>query len=122
MCRPTCTPRCSSTQAPTAHEDNPHDAPLEGERAPYPALGLVVSGGHTAIYRMRRPAHAHRLGSTIDDAVGEVYDKVATILGLEYPGGPRVDALAAQPDADDRARISRSAGSTRTRSISRSAG
>jgi N6-L-threonylcarbamoyladenine synthase len=78
-------------------------APREDPRDPYPALGLVVSGGHTAIYRCDAPHRLTRLGSTIDDAVGEVYDKVATILGLEYPGGPRVDALAAQADADDRA-------------------
>lgn len=85
-----------------SHRNDKHHAPLEGERDPYPALGLVVSGGHTAIYRIDAPHTLTRLGSTIDDAVGEVYDKVATILGLEYPGGPRVDALAAQPDADDR--------------------
>ncbi len=92
--------------AGTGHDDEPRAlglAPREGERDPYPALGLVVSGGHTAIYRCDAPHRLTRLGSTIDDAVGEVYDKVATILGLEYPGGPRVDALAAQEGADDRA-------------------
>ncbi len=78
------------------------DAPLEGESDPYPALGLVVSGGHTAIYRCESPHRLRRLGSTIDDAVGEVYDKVATVLDLPYPGGPRVDALAAEAGADDR--------------------
>ncbi|MEM9081975.1 MAG: tRNA (adenosine(37)-N6)-threonylcarbamoyltransferase complex transferase subunit TsaD [Planctomycetota bacterium] len=60
----------------------------------YPALGLVVSGGHTAIYRMDEPLHRERLGSTIDDAIGEAFDKVATILGLTYPGGPEIDKLA----------------------------
>lgn len=91
--------------APLLKNPTPDDepwAPLEDVRDPYPALGLVVSGGHTSIYRCEGPHHLTRLGSTIDDAVGEVYDKVATILGLDYPGGPRVDALAAQPGADDR--------------------
>ena len=72
-------------------------------RDAYPALGLVVSGGHTAIYRCESPHRLTRLGSTIDDAVGEVYDKPATILGLPYPGGPRIDALAREAGSDDRA-------------------
>jgi len=83
-------------------DDDEPRTPLEDLRDPYPALGLVVSGGHTSIYRCQGPHTLTRLGSTIDDAVGEVFDKVATILGLSYPGGPRVDALAAQPDANDR--------------------
>ncbi|MBL8763068.1 MAG: tRNA (adenosine(37)-N6)-threonylcarbamoyltransferase complex transferase subunit TsaD [Phycisphaerae bacterium] len=77
-------------------------APLLGA-APVrlPALGLVVSGGHTALYRIERwePHGLTRLGSTIDDAVGEAYDKAATILGLPFPGGPLVDRLAADGDA-----------------------
>lgn len=78
-------------------------APLLGrERGVYPALGLVVSGGHTTIYRCESETRLERLGSTIDDALGEVYDKVATILGLGYPGGPRIDRLASEPGADDR--------------------
>lgn len=60
----------------------------------YPALGLVVSGGHTAIYRCESATRIVRLGSTIDDAIGECYDKAATILGLGHPGGPKVDKLA----------------------------
>lgn len=67
---------------------------------PMPALGLVVSGGHTAMYHVPSLIEAHRLGSTRDDAVGEAYDKAATILGLAYPGGPRLDALAQEPAAD----------------------
>lgn len=69
----------------------------------FPALGLVVSGGHTSLYRCESPVSLTRLGGTIDDALGEVYDKVATILGLPYPGGPRLDRLAAEAGADDRA-------------------
>ncbi|MEO1584092.1 MAG: tRNA (adenosine(37)-N6)-threonylcarbamoyltransferase complex transferase subunit TsaD [Planctomycetota bacterium] len=68
----------------------------------FPALGLVVSGGHTSIYRAESAVSLTRLGATIDDAVGEAYDKAASILGLPHPGGPRIDALASHPDADDR--------------------
>ncbi len=67
----------------------------------FPALGLVVSGGHTALYRLESPLHLKRLGSTIDDAVGEAYDKAATILSLPHPGGPALDRLA--PGGNDRA-------------------
>jgi len=67
----------------------------------FPALGLVVSGGHTAIYRLDSWLVITRLGSTLDDAVGEAYDKAAAILGLPYPGGPRLDTLA--QGGDDRA-------------------
>src|SRR5690348_17106451 len=72
---------------------------LEMNRTPpMPALGLVVSGGHTAMYDVRDWATITRVGSTIDDAVGEAYDKVAAILGLGYPGGPILDKLAAEGD------------------------
>ncbi|MBL8745902.1 MAG: tRNA (adenosine(37)-N6)-threonylcarbamoyltransferase complex transferase subunit TsaD [Phycisphaerae bacterium] len=64
----------------------------------FPALGLVVSGGHTAMFRCDDALRVTRLGSTIDDAVGEAYDKVAMLLGLGHPGGPRVDALAQRGD------------------------
>ncbi len=67
-----------------------------------PALALVVSGGHTHLY-LARPAHGswqYRLvGRTLDDAAGEAYDKVAKLLGLGYPGGPWIDALARFGDA-----------------------
>lgn len=63
------------------------------------ALGLVVSGGHTSMYLMRSPTDLTRLGATIDDAIGEAYDKVANILGLGFPGGPMVDRLAQRGDA-----------------------
>src|SRR5687768_1734945 len=59
-----------------------------------PALGLVVSGGHTALYHVHDWLDVELIGSTIDDAVGEAYDKVASILGLGYPGGPVMDRLA----------------------------
>lgn len=67
----------------------------------FPALGLVISGGHTALFRSESPLCVTRIGSTIDDAVGEAYDKCAAILGLGHPGGPLVDRLAAH--GNDRA-------------------
>ncbi|MEM1166701.1 MAG: tRNA (adenosine(37)-N6)-threonylcarbamoyltransferase complex transferase subunit TsaD [Planctomycetota bacterium] len=64
----------------------------------FPALGLAASGGHTAIYRLESPTEIARLGGTIDDAVGEAFDKAATMLGLGYPGGPIIDQLATRGD------------------------
>ncbi|MEM6756864.1 MAG: tRNA (adenosine(37)-N6)-threonylcarbamoyltransferase complex transferase subunit TsaD [Planctomycetota bacterium] len=66
----------------------------------HPALGLVVSGGHTTLYRMTQPGRIDRLGGTIDDAVGEAFDKAAVILGLPYPGGPEIDRLAGRGDSE----------------------
>ena len=60
---------------------------------PYPALGLLVSGGHTHIYRLESPRHMPLLGRTLDDAAGEAFDKVAKQLGLAYPGGRIIDEL-----------------------------
>lgn len=64
----------------------------------FPALGLVVSGGHTSLFRLDSPLSVRIIGRTMDDAIGEAYDKAATILGLTYPGGPKVDQLAAVGD------------------------
>ncbi|MFT5688932.1 MAG: N6-L-threonylcarbamoyladenine synthase [Planctomycetota bacterium] len=61
-----------------------------------PAIALVVSGGHTALYRMDGPARMTQIGTTLDDAAGEAFDKVASMLGLRYPGGPSVSKLAAE--------------------------
>jgi N6-L-threonylcarbamoyladenine synthase len=66
--------------------------------AAFPAVGLVISGGHTSLFRVDSWTDITRLGSTIDDAVGEAYDKVSAILGLGYPGGPIIDKLAAEGD------------------------
>ena len=67
---------------------------LEAEPIDYPAVALVVSGGHTALYACRSPVDVTALGQTIDDAAGEAFDKVASILNLGYPGGPVVDRAA----------------------------
>lgn len=60
----------------------------------YPALALLISGGHTEIVLMQKPDSYQILGQTRDDAVGEAFDKVARILGLGYPGGPEISKLA----------------------------
>jgi N6-L-threonylcarbamoyladenine synthase len=65
---------------------------------PLPALALVVSGGHTHLYLVRKRGESwsyRNVGRTVDDAAGEAFDKVAKLLGLGYPGGPWIDALAA---------------------------
>lgn len=69
----------------------------------FPALGLVVSGGHTSLYRVDSWTSLARLGATIDDAMGEAFDKAAAILGIPFPGGPNLDQLARAPGANDRA-------------------
>ncbi len=63
-----------------------------------PFLALVVSGGHTHLVEVRGYDEFKVLGATRDDAVGEAYDKVARVLGLGYPGGPKIDALAKEGD------------------------
>jgi N6-L-threonylcarbamoyladenine synthase len=74
---------------------------LDGGEMPLPAVVLVVSGGHTSLYRIPQRGVYERLGRTRDDAAGEAYDKVAKLLGLGYPGGPVIDRLAAE--GNDRA-------------------
>jgi N6-L-threonylcarbamoyladenine synthase len=74
---------------------------LENGEMPLPAVVLVVSGGHTSLYRVATPGHYELLGRTRDDAAGEAYDKVAKLLGLGYPGGPAIDLRAGR--GDDRA-------------------
>lgn len=65
---------------------------------PYPYLVLLVSGGHTMLAQSVAPEELHVLGTTIDDACGEAYDKVSAFLELGYPGGPAIDRLAASGD------------------------
>ena len=69
-------------------------ATLGDEPLAAPFIGLVVSGGHTALYRIEGADAPKLLGETRDDAVGEAFDKVAKLLGLPYPGGPAVSAAA----------------------------
>ncbi len=63
-----------------------------------PFLALAVSGGHTSLYRVMGPGQMTLLGRTLDDAAGEAFDKFARLLGVPYPGGPNVDALAQSGD------------------------
>lgn len=60
-----------------------------------PNVSLIVSGGHTLLVHVKSELEHHVLGSTIDDAAGECFDKVAKLIGLAYPGGPEIDRLAA---------------------------
>lgn len=69
-------------------------ADLEEQRVRYPAVVLLVSGGHTQLAFMKSRDSIELVGSTLDDSVGEAYDKVARMLGLGYPGGPVIDRLA----------------------------
>ena len=72
---------------------------LMNEKPVFPFLGLVVSGGHTLILLVEDDLHIKKLGSTIDDAAGEAFDKVAKMLGLGYPGGPKIQAYAEKGNA-----------------------
>ncbi len=67
---------------------------LEGFVPKYPFLGLLVSGGNTALYLVQGIGDMELLGRTVDDAVGEAYDKVSKFLGLGYPGGPVIEKIA----------------------------
>jgi N6-L-threonylcarbamoyladenine synthase len=69
----------------------------------FPCVGLIVSGGHTSLYRCNSAIDFTLLGGTIDDAAGEAFDKVASLLGLPYPGGPSIQhaAVAGNPNAYD---------------------
>ena len=64
------------------------------EEEMFPALALVVSGGHTNLYLMNSPVDYKLKASTMDDACGESFDKVGKMLGLKYPGGPHIEACA----------------------------
>ena len=67
---------------------------LENKELEPPFISVLASGGHTAIIHVKGYTEYHVLGSTLDDAVGEAFDKVARVLGLSYPGGPNVERLA----------------------------
>lgn len=87
------------------HLENPPETPKysdggRGKKIVYPALGLIVSGGHTLLVLIKNESTYQIIGSTQDDAVGEAFDKVAKILGLGYPGGPIISKLAIKGDKD----------------------
>ena len=72
---------------------------LAGEQPDFPYLLLLVSGGHCQCVAVLGVGEYRRLGSTLDDAVGEAFDKTAKLLGLPYPGGPALEAIAREGDA-----------------------
>lgn len=69
------------------------------DRPPFPFIALLVSGGHTQLMRVDGVGHYTMLGETLDDAAGECFDKTAKLLGLPYPGGPAISALALKGQA-----------------------
>ncbi len=75
-------------------EGHVHSVLIDNPGIQFPALALVVSGGHTHLFEAREPGQYRLLGKTRDDAAGEAYDKVAKLLGFGYPGGPIIDRLA----------------------------
>ena len=67
---------------------------LDKDPPEFPLLALLISGGHTLLIDAQSPGHYQILGQSLDDAVGEAFDKTATLLGLQYPGGPALEELA----------------------------
>ncbi len=76
-------------------------SPLIEQRVPFPHLCLTASGGHTAIYFVADYGAFECIGTTLDDAAGEAFDKVAKLIGLGYPGGPLIEQLAARAQFKD---------------------
>lgn len=74
--------------------DNSHANYSSLRTLPFPALALLISGGHTELVNIKDHRHYNIIGKTRDDAVGEAFDKVARLLGLPYPGGPQISKLA----------------------------
>lgn len=72
--------------------------PHTGSAPVFPFISLIVSGGHTSLYRVEGFGEYRELGRTRDDAAGEAFDKVSKLLGLGYPGGPAIDRLARDGD------------------------
>lgn len=81
------------------HEAHLLSVLLEHEKVEFPIATALVSGGHTMFVVVEAPGKYRVMGATIDDAAGEAYDKVSRMLGLAYPGGPIIDALANKGDA-----------------------
>ncbi len=69
---------------------------LEEKPLLYPFIGLLISGGNTALYKVNGPGEMELIGKTVDDAIGEAFDKISKYLGLGYPGGPVIEKLALQ--------------------------
>ena len=94
---------CLSTGAPLVGVDHLKAhvlAPSMAEELPYPFLGMLISGGHTHLYRVDSSMEFTLLGRTLDDAAGEAFDKAAKALNLPYPGGRLVDELGQGSEPD----------------------
>jgi len=94
---------CLAMNTPLIGVDHLHAhlmAATIGRDVPYPALGLLVSGGHTQIMLLRSPLEQTVLGRTLDDAAGEAFDKAAKSLNLPYPGGVYIDVLGRDIEPD----------------------
>ena len=74
---------------------------LMDKKPEFPFLGVVISGGHTLLLLVKSELEIYKLGSTIDDAAGEAFDKVAKMLGLGYPGGPKIQQYAVEAETSD---------------------
>ena len=74
-------------------------SPSLSEDCPFPYLLLLVSGGHTQLLSVKGLGNYRRIGSTLDDAAGEAFDKTAKVMGLGFPGGPKVEQLAKSGDS-----------------------
>lgn len=81
-------------------ESHIHSIFLENRSIPYPGLALVVSGGHTSLFLLRKNLDYELIGKTRDDAAGEALDKIAKFLELGYPGGPIIDELGEKGDPE----------------------
>ena len=79
---------------PINHLEGHLISPAFNNELKFPNLSLLLTGGHTQIYLVKEPNNYELLGETIDDAIGESFDKVAKLLGLSYPGGPEIEKLA----------------------------
>ncbi|MCB0309411.1 MAG: tRNA (adenosine(37)-N6)-threonylcarbamoyltransferase complex transferase subunit TsaD [Bdellovibrionales bacterium] len=79
-------------------EGHLHASHLQFPNGQFPSIGLVVSGGHTTLYKLKQRGCYEILGQTKDDAAGEAFDKGAKTLGLKFPGGPEIDRLAQKGD------------------------
>jgi len=71
---------------------------IRNSKLVFPAIALLVSGGHTILVSMKDLTHYQKIGETVDDAAGEAFDKIARLIGLPYPGGPELEKLAKKGD------------------------
>ncbi len=84
----------STKSQTTKSKQNPNIKPEKTKQIQFPMLSMIVSGGHTLLVLQKNESHYQVLGSTVDDAAGEAFDKVARLLELPYPGGPEISKLA----------------------------